>query len=68
MAYLAAFITQTLAIFGIGVQLNIFVWTWGVVILGSLSSIVAIICYFMAYENAYALLSDEKYGKYALKA
>ncbi len=68
MAYGAAFITQTLAIFGIGVQLNILVWTWGVVIMGSASSIIAVLCYFMAYENAYALLNDAKYGKYALKA
>jgi len=50
-----ALITQSLAYFGIAIQLNLIVWNLGVMWLGSAVSLTAFLFFFIAYENAYSL-------------
>ena len=50
-----ALITQILAYFGLAIQINLLVWNFGVVWLGSSITLTSFLLYFIAYEDAYSL-------------
>ena len=57
-----ASITQILAGLGIAPFVNMLVWGWGVMLLGSLVSFTGMIFKFIGYETAYSNMNDATYG------
>ena len=49
-----ALITQSLAYFGIAIEINLLVWNVGVVWLGSAITLTSVLFYAIAYEEAYS--------------
>ena len=58
-----ASITQILAGLGIAPFVNMLVWGWGVMFLGTLASFTGMIFKFIGYETAYSNMKDATYGK-----